>query len=103
MSSVAEAGPLPQMTVRRRPTLVCDVRSLRHPHLGTVGALARLQLAAGRLGCDLWLRNASGELLELVSLAGLEAVLRVEPGGEPEEREDPLGVEEEGELGDAVR
>lgn len=103
MSSAAVAGPFPQMAGRRPVTLVCDVRSLRDPHLGTVGALARLRLAARRLGCELRLRNARAELLELVSLAGLEEVLRVEPGGEPEEREQPLRVQEEGELGDTGR
>jgi hypothetical protein len=91
------------MTGRRPTTLVCDVRSLHDPHLGTVGALARLRLAARRLGCELRLRNARAELLELLSLAGLEEVLLVQPRGEPEEREETLRVEEEAELGDPPR
>ena len=86
-----------------RPTpLVCDVRALRHPHLGTVGGLARLQLAARRCGRELRLRNAPRELVELLALAGLADALPVELGGEPEERKEPLGVEEEGELGDSA-
>ena len=100
MSSVGQAGPFLEMAGRRPITLVCDVRSLRDPHLGTVDALARLRLAARRLGCELRLRNAGADLLELVSLVGLEEVLTVEPGREPEEREEPFRVEEEGELGD---
>jgi hypothetical protein len=86
----------------RSAPLVCDLAAGGEPHLGTVGLLARLQLFAGRLGYELRLRNVSPELLELVSLAGLEDVLLVEPGRQPEEREDPLGVEEEGDLGDPV-
>jgi hypothetical protein len=56
----------------------CDVRTVR-PDAVTVDALARLQLAAGRYGCRVHLRNASVELRELVSFMGLTNVL-------PEER-----------------
>ena len=38
----------------------------------TVDALARLQLAARRHGCQVRLRNASSELLELVAFMGLQ-------------------------------
>ncbi len=41
----------------------------------TVDALARLQLAARRCGCQVRLRNASPELLELVAFLGLADVL----------------------------
>ena len=41
----------------------------------TVDALARLQLAARRQGCQVRLRNASPELLELVDFMGLSDVL----------------------------
>ena len=41
----------------------------------TVDALARLQLAARRQGCQVRLRHASDELLELVDFMGLTAVL----------------------------
>jgi hypothetical protein len=51
---------------------VCDV----DPDAVTVDALARLQLAAKRISCRLLLRNASPELLELVSFMGLSDVLR---------------------------
>jgi anti-anti-sigma regulatory factor len=70
--------------------------------LATVEALARLQLAARRMGLDLRLNVVSRELRDLIQLAGLTQVLGVEPRGQPEEREQRVGVEEEGELGDAI-
>ncbi len=70
--------------------------------LDAVEALARLQLAARRKGLDLRLHVVSRELRDLIELAGLTHVLRVEPQRQAEEREERLGVEEEGELGDAV-
>ena len=45
------------------------------PDAVTVDALARLQLAAGRLGCTVRLRNASAALRDLVALMGLRDVL----------------------------
>ena len=53
---------------------VCDVRGV-DPDAVTVDALARLQLAARRHGCHVRLRNASGELLELLEFMGLCDVL----------------------------
>jgi anti-anti-sigma regulatory factor len=70
--------------------------------LATVDALARLVLAARRRGLELRVRNVPRELRELVELAGLTAVLGVEPRRETEEGEERVGVEEEGELGDAI-
>ena len=70
------------------------------PDLRTVDLLARVALAARRSGCELRLGRATPELRELLVLCGLAQVLRVEPERQPEEREDRLGVEEEGELGD---
>jgi hypothetical protein len=60
--------------------------------LRTVDALARLKLAGRRLGFGVRL-SPTEELVELLELVGLAEVL-----WEPEEREEPLGVEEEGEL-----
>ncbi len=79
--------------------IVCDAGKLT-ADLGTVGVLARLHLRARRRGRELWICGASPELCELVAFAGLAGVLRLEPGREPEEREERLGVEEERELGD---
>jgi ABC-type transporter Mla MlaB component len=84
--------------------VVCDVAALGRPDAGTVGALARLQLTARRLGGRIRLRHASPELRELLSFLGLDEVgpgLVVEPGRQAEEREQPSGVEERVERGDA--
>jgi len=53
---------------------LCDVSGVE-PDAVTVDALARLQLAAHRRGCQVRLRNASSELLELVTFMGLSDVL----------------------------
>jgi anti-anti-sigma regulatory factor len=66
----------------------------------TLDVLARLQLAARRLGRHVRLRGASDDLRRLIAFAGLDDALRVEPRREAEEREERLGVEEEGELRD---
>lgn len=80
--------------------LVCDVAGLTRPDAGTIEALARLQLTARRLGRQVRLRDPSRELGELLDLFGLTDVLRVEPRRQPEEREQPLRVEERVEMGD---
>ena len=53
--------------------LLCEGR----PDLGTVDELARLQLAAKRIGCTIWLRHACEELSALLELAGLGDVIAV--------------------------
>jgi hypothetical protein len=78
---------------------VCDLRGVAADCV-TVDALARLHLAARRAGVELSLRHASAELQELLVFTGLGGVLGVEPCREPKEREDPLGGEEERQLGD---
>jgi hypothetical protein len=87
------------MGAHRPSTLVCDVRALASDALA-IDALARLQLAARRVGLEIRVCNASAELRGLVELVGLTEVLRVESGREPKEREDRLGAEEERELDD---
>jgi ABC-type transporter Mla MlaB component len=52
----------------------CDVAGVE-PDAVTVDALARLQLAAGRRGCQVRLRQASRELVELIAFLGLADVL----------------------------
>jgi hypothetical protein len=85
--------------------VVCDVGAVA-PDAPAVDALARLQLTARRLGLDVGLRNASDELLELISLVGLCDVLPVcagsgiDPGGQTEQGEQNLGVEEEADPAD---
>jgi ABC-type transporter Mla MlaB component len=53
---------------------LCDVSGVE-PDGVTIDALARLQLAARRHGCQVRLRHASSELLELVAFMGLRDVL----------------------------
>jgi ABC-type transporter Mla MlaB component len=80
--------------------LVCDLAALTRADAGTVDALARAQLTARRLGRRMQLREPPRELRELLDLCGLAGVLRVEARGQPEEREQALGVEERVEMGD---
>ncbi|HEX4363103.1 MAG TPA: hypothetical protein VHZ75_01035 [Solirubrobacteraceae bacterium] len=85
--------------------IVHDVGGLS-ADLATIEALARLRLAAHRLGCGLLLRGASRELALLVVFCGLADVLPCEPSalgrtvGQLEEREHPRRVEERVERGD---
>ncbi len=88
------------MPVLRPSRLVCDTSGLADPDVGTVGDLARLHVAAGRLDLDVVLQNASDALVELIAFVGLADVLRVEPRRQPEEREEAFGVEKERELDD---
>jgi ABC-type transporter Mla MlaB component len=81
--------------------LACDVGAVDRPDIGTVDALARMALAARRLGRRLELRAARRELRELLVLAGLEG-LAVEVRREAEQREQALGVEEEHDPVDVV-
>ena len=89
-----------QMRAVSGDDLVCDVRALAEPTAAAVDALARLALAAKRMGVELRVEGASSELRLLIDLCGLGEVLLAarglgrEPGGEPEEREQPRGVEE---------
>lgn len=53
--------------------LLCDGGRV---DLGTVDALARLQLEARRRGCTVWLRHACPDLIELLELVGLLEVIR---------------------------
>ncbi|MEU0839732.1 STAS domain-containing protein [Streptomyces sp. NPDC005962] len=83
-----------------------DVGAAYPPDLALVEALARLRLTARRLGRGMRLRNAGGELAGVLARAGLDevltapAALRIEPGGEAEQGEQPLGVQEGVEPGD---
>ena len=55
-------------------TALCDVGAA-YVDAVTIDALARLELAARRHGCQLRLRNASDDLRELVAFMGLADVL----------------------------
>ena len=87
---VERPDPVTEVVVRRgdvelaRWTLNCD----GHPDLGTVDDVARLQLAARRLGWSVRLGAAAAAMSELLELAGLTEVLGETEGGEE------VGVEE---------
>lgn len=55
--------------------VVCDVAGVARPDLGTVDALAQLQVFAHRLGRRVVLRGASECLHALIELAGLTTQL----------------------------
>ncbi len=99
MSLATGSGLFSYMAGPRPSTIVCDVGALA-PGAAAIDALARLQLSARRLGLEIRLRHASSDLLGLLAFVGLSEVLRVEAGGQPEEREERLGAEEERELDD---
>src|SRR5690606_15314428 len=63
-----------QLQARGPGVVGCDVRGVV-PDAVTVEALARLQLAARRHGCQVELHHASGELLDLLAFMGLGSVL----------------------------
>jgi ABC-type transporter Mla MlaB component len=62
------------LSENRAGTVHCDVAGVE-PDAVTVDALARLQVAARRRGCQVRLRGASAELRELVDFMGLRDVL----------------------------
>ncbi|MET9493284.1 STAS domain-containing protein [Streptomyces sp. NPDC006552] len=86
------------------PTVICDVSGVTGTDFATVDALARMQLAARRVGGRLRLRDPSPALVRLLTLTGLAEALGCsggQPLGDPEEREPPLGeVQEAVETGD---
>ena len=81
-------------------TVTCDVTAAR-ADVVTVEALARLRLTARRHGRRLVLAGPGPDLVALLRLLGLADVLP-QVGGEPEEREQPVDVEEVVDPGDPV-
>ena len=74
--------------------------SIRVADVAAIQELAHMQICARRRGCELCFTDVSDELVALIDFVGLGDVLRVEVRRKPEEREQLLGVEEEGELPD---
>jgi hypothetical protein len=70
------------------------------PDLATIEALCRLRLAVADRGYAVELRDASPGLRELLGLCGLDGALPLVVEGQPEQGEQPVGVEEEVEPGD---
>jgi anti-anti-sigma regulatory factor len=94
--------------VSSRPALVVDLSTLTGADLGLVDGLARLSLAARRQGACIRIVGAPSELVALAELTGLSDALGLEPTsggqlvGQPEEREEAAGVEEEGHRRDPL-
>jgi ABC-type transporter Mla MlaB component len=66
---------------RSRPDVaLCDATGVEADAV-TVDALARLQLAAQRYGCQVRLRHASSELQDLIGFMGLRDVVPECPSG----------------------
>ena len=78
----------------------CDLGDVRSADLGMVNALARASLHASRRGERLRIVNAPPDLEELIALVGLAGVLFGRRRREPEEREEPCGVEKRREPDD---
>ena len=76
-----------------------DVGAITDVDESVLEDLARLLLAARRLGVTVELRRPSRRLVDLLALAGLADELGVEMGGKAEAREE-LGVDEEVDPGD---
>ena len=107
---------LPRLCARLRNALEegeielveCDASQLGMPDAATVDALARLQLRVRRRGARVRLVHASLELRQLIALMGLSEIMPcvagsgLEAGRQAEEREEPGGVEEEGDLADPI-
>ena len=60
-------------------SVICDVSAIHDPDAVTVEALARMQLAARRLGGAIVLRHPCADLARLLDLCGLAAVVPLEP------------------------
>ncbi len=80
--------------------VICHVGAITDPDVVTIEALARLQLAARRLGRRIRLSGAGDQLRELLAVTGLCDVLPLHEGlpleswWQTEQREQALGVEE---------
>jgi len=83
-----------------RLILVVDVRTLTEPDLGTIEVLARLQLAAHRLGATIRLGHTCEQVRDLLACSGmgellpLDAESGVDDDGLAEERKKLLVDEE---------
>lgn len=92
--------------------VLCDVGTCSYPDLATVDALARFQLLTRRTNRHIFLMNIGEDLRALLTLTGLEGSLpalrlpgpvqrlRTQPERESHQGEQPLGVQEKGDLFD---
>lgn len=63
------------LAASRAPQVVCDLGALAAADLATIDALARLTLAARRLGREVHVREAPPELRPLLEVLGLAEVV----------------------------
>lgn len=93
----ASAAPTP-CPDPRDDLIVCHVAALTDADLVMVHLMARVLLLARRQGRQVHFCHAPPALVELISCAGLAAVLdvgsQVEPRRQPEQREQPGRVQE---------
>jgi ABC-type transporter Mla MlaB component len=82
----------------------CDLAALDRADFAVVNLVARLLLAARRGECELRILNPPDGLRELLALSGLDRLssLHVEMGRQAEQREEALGVQEEGDPADPI-
>ncbi|HEY8180463.1 MAG TPA: STAS domain-containing protein [Candidatus Limnocylindria bacterium] len=82
----------------------CDLAALDRADFGVINLVAHLLLAARRGDCRLRIVNAPDGLSELMALSGLDRLphLRVEMVRQTEQREEALGVQEEGDPADPI-
>jgi hypothetical protein len=64
-----------------RMIVVVDCLGVDGPQLDSIRRLARFGLVSRRLGLEVCLRNANGELRDLLEFLGLDQVLPREPAG----------------------
>lgn len=106
VSTAATAGAAGAAGVAGPVMVICDVSGPAvNPDAVLIDALARLQLTARRQGARVVLRGAGRPLRQLIALVGLGGTLGpagLQMRGQAEEREEPLGVEEGVEPGDAA-
>jgi ABC-type transporter Mla MlaB component len=85
---------------------LCEMDASVEPDLVAIDALARLQIGARGIGRGFRLRGIPSPVHELLAFVGLGNVvtgeLCLEPGRQPEQREERLGVEEKRELDDTT-
>lgn len=102
-------GPHCLTSAGHQGVIIVEIGHVTSPDLDTIETLARLQLQASRIGSSIRLNHASPTLRALLAVVGLGEVLPCCPDSDlglerqAEEREQPVGIEEEVEPCDQTR